>query len=67
MVLVMVTDHGDLQALGKKFGGVSEGRSTQHSSLLDSRSKSQRMGTKVPSCFSRKVPVEGERAGQACG
>lgn len=67
MVFVTVTDHGDLQALGKKFGGVSEGCSTQLSSLLDARSESQRMGTKGPSCFSEKVPVEGERAGQACG
>ena len=68
MAIMRVTDHRDFQALGQREVWESlRGTACIHSSihsLLGSRSqKSQKMGTKVPSCFSKKTHVGGEKAG----
>ena len=68
MALMRVTDHRDLQALGQgevweSLRGAAYIHSSIHS-LLGSRSqKSQKMGTKVPPCFSKKTHMGGEKAG----
>ena len=68
MALMRVTDHRDLQALGQwEVWESLRGAAYIHSSiqsLRGSRSqKSQKMGTQVPPCFSKKTHVGGEKAG----
>lgn len=68
MAIMRVTDHRDFQALGQwevweSLRGTACIHSSIHS-LLGSRSqKSQKMGTKVLPCFSKKTHVGGEKAG----
>lgn len=68
MAIMRVTDHRDFQALGQwevweSLRGTACIHSSIHS-LLGSRSqKSQKMGTKVLPCFSKKTHAGGEKAG----